>query len=67
MAYPERGFRDQQKREITRRDLVLAVADQDGDTHVDPSLRGPTALSRQNSLGWTRVGGRRGPAHPQKY
>jgi hypothetical protein len=32
-------FRDAEKREITRAELVLAVRDQDGGAHVDPSLR----------------------------
>jgi hypothetical protein len=59
-------FRDAQKREITREQLVLSVANQDGGGHVDPSLREVyAALSRQNSLGWTKVeNGRRTPADP---
>jgi hypothetical protein len=59
-------FRDSQKREITRGELVLAVANQDGGAHVDPSLREVyAALSRQNSLGWTMVmGAEKRPADP---
>jgi hypothetical protein len=59
-------FRDAQKREITRGELVLAVANQDGGAHVDPSLREVyAALSRQNSLGWTMVmGADKRPADP---
>jgi hypothetical protein len=36
-----------------RRDLVLAVANEDGGAHVDPTLTGSyNALSRDNSMGW---------------
>jgi hypothetical protein len=59
-------FRDAQRREITRGELVLAVANQDGGAHVDPALREVyAALSRQNSLGWIRVvNGKRTPVDP---
>lgn len=47
-------FVDKMKRKLSRRDLVLTVADQDGGAHVDPSLSAAYAeLSRSNSLGWT--------------
>jgi hypothetical protein len=49
-------FRDAEGRQITRGGLILAVANQDGGAHVDPSLDAVyAALSRQNSLGWTKV------------
>lgn len=39
---------------FTRRDLVLAVANTDGGSHVDPGLNEKyAALSRDNSLGWS--------------
>ena len=39
--------------EFTRRDLVLAVANQDGGAHVDPKLDKRYAeLTRHNALGW---------------
>ena len=41
------------KIELSRKDLVLTVANQDGGTHVDPALDEAYArLSRQNALGW---------------
>ena len=46
-------FVDDQKATLTRRELVLAVANQDGGAHVDPELSDRYArLSRHNSLGW---------------
>ena len=46
-------FVDTDKQKTTRRDLILAVANKDGGTHVDPVLDGKYAdLSRRNSLGW---------------
>ncbi len=46
-------FVDSKGRELTRKDLVLTVANQDGGAHVDPKLNGTYAdLSRNNSLGW---------------
>lgn len=47
-------FMDIQRRPISRKDLVLWVANQDGGAHVDASLnRSYADLSRHNSLGWT--------------
>jgi SEC-C motif len=60
-------FRDRQQREMTRAGLILAVANQDGGAHVDPALEAAyAALSRQNSLGWTKTytDGRHEPADP---
>lgn len=46
-------FVDPDGRKLTRRDLVLAVANQDGGAHVDAALNSIYAdLSRNNSLGW---------------
>lgn len=46
-------IRDAQGNEISRRDLVLSVADMDGGTHVDPAIEEVYArLSRSNSLAW---------------
>lgn len=46
-------FLDTQQRPISRRDLVLWVANQDGGAHVDATLnRSYADLSRNNSLGW---------------
>ncbi len=46
-------FVDRQKRQLTRAELVLTAADQDGGAHVDPTLDQPYAdLSRSNSLAW---------------
>ena len=46
-------FADSQRRKMSRKELVLAVANQDGGAHVDPSLdRIYADLSRRNSLGW---------------
>ncbi len=46
-------FLDQQRRAISRKDLVLSVADTDGGAHVDPALDAKYhALSRGNSMGW---------------
>jgi hypothetical protein len=39
--------------DFTRKDLVLALANQDGGAHVDPALNEAyEALSQSNSLGW---------------
>lgn len=44
---------DSKKVQFTRRDLVLALANQDGGGHVDPALDEKYAnLSRNNSVGW---------------
>ena len=46
-------FVDNQGRKLTRKDLVLSVAEQDGGVHVDPALNLPyAAVSRSNSLSW---------------
>lgn len=46
-------FVDSSGRALTRRDLVLTVANQDGGAHVDATLNSTYAdLSRNNSLGW---------------
>jgi hypothetical protein len=48
---------DSGRNALTRRDLVLAVANQDGGAHVDPELSAVYArLSRYNSLGWAFTG-----------
>ncbi|GFO81541.1 MAG: hypothetical protein A49_11680 [Methyloceanibacter sp.] len=47
---------DKQRRKMSRKDLVLALANKDGGAHVDPELDEIYAsLSRQNSLGWEWV------------
>jgi len=46
-------FVDDRRAQLSRRDLVRAIADQDGGAHVDPALNEAYArLSRHNSLGW---------------
>jgi len=56
--WTEPVFVDDRKTPFSRRDLVLAIANQDGGAHVDPSLdEAYTRLSRQNSLGWVYSGG----------
>lgn len=46
-------IRTQQGQRYTRADVVLAVADQDGGTHVDPTLsEAYFELSRNNVLAW---------------
>jgi hypothetical protein len=48
---------DSERNALTRRDLVLAVANKDGGAHVDPELSKVYArLSRSNSLGWAFTG-----------
>jgi hypothetical protein len=55
-------FVDQKRSEISRKDLVLAIANKDGGAHVDPILDEKYAdLSRRNSLAW-RTSGPRGDA-----
>lgn len=52
-------FVDDKKIQLSRRDIVLSVADQDGGAHVDPALNEAYArLSRHNSLGWVHSDGR---------
>jgi hypothetical protein len=56
-------FVDRQRRSLTRKELVLTAADQDGGAHVDPNLDQPYAdLSRSNALAWFSSSG--GSAHP---
>lgn len=44
---------DQARTELSRKDIVTAVANQDGGAHVDPQLDATYhALARLNSLGW---------------
>jgi hypothetical protein len=44
---------DLQRRLISRKELVLTAANQDGGVHVDPKLdRTYADLSKNNSLGW---------------
>ncbi len=51
-------FVDSKGRALTRKDLVLTVANQDGGAHVDPALDDTYAdLSRNNSLGWVYTDG----------
>lgn len=46
-------LKDNRKRTLCRRELVLNVADTDGGAHVDPELEEAyMAISRENSLGW---------------
>jgi len=46
-------FADYNKRTMSRRELVLAVANTDGGAHVDPHLPAKyAALSRSNSMQW---------------
>jgi hypothetical protein len=46
-------FVDDRKQSLSRKELILAVANQDGGAHVDPALNETYArLSRHNSLGW---------------
>lgn len=46
-------FADKQNSRMSRADIVLTAADQDGGAHVDGALRGDYAAMRfDNSLGW---------------
>jgi hypothetical protein len=46
-------FTNPERLAMSRKDLVLAVANQDGGAHIDPSLsEAYAALSRQNAMGW---------------
>lgn len=50
----ETVFVDDHTQALSRRDVVLALANQDGGAHVDPKLNETYArLARDNSLGWT--------------
>jgi hypothetical protein len=56
--WAEPVFRDDRRQTISRSRLVLAVADQDGGAHVDPTLDATYArLSRGNSLAWVQSDG----------
>ena len=49
---------DKFSNKFSRKDIVLAVANQDGGAHIDPILNDEYAkLSRLNSLGWNWLGG----------
>ena len=49
-------FVDQARRILTRKDLVLTAANQDGGAHIDPGLDETyDKLSRENALGWVAV------------
>jgi len=46
-------FVDNDKNRFTRREIVLAVANQDGGAHVEPKLKEKyRKLARENTLGW---------------
>lgn len=46
-------FTDDQKHTLSRKDLILTAANQDGGAHVDPGLDETYArLSKDNSMGW---------------
>ncbi len=50
-------FVDNQGRQISRKDIVLWISNQDGGAHVAPQLTASYAdLSRNNSLGWEQDG-----------
>jgi hypothetical protein len=60
-------FIDDQKAELTRKTLVLAVANKDGGAHVDPKLDEVYArLSRHNSLGWVHIPGKKVIQNPER-
>jgi hypothetical protein len=51
--WSETIFVDKEGNRHNRKDIILAVANQDGGSHVDPGLNENYAkLSRMNSLGW---------------
>jgi hypothetical protein len=46
-------FRSKEGQQISRRDLILSVADQDGGAHIDPELNEAySKLSREGGMGW---------------
>lgn len=57
--------RDAQGNSMSRRDVVLALANQDGGAHVDPSLKQSeyVAISREQSLGTIEYTGSDGRRH----
>lgn len=55
----ETVFVDDKREKMSRRDLVLAVANQDGGAHVDAKLNETYGrLSRHNSMGWVHSDGK---------
>lgn len=65
--WSEPVFVDKEKRVLSRRNLILSVADQDGGAHVDPTLSETYArLSRHNSMGWTQMPGGAPIPHAEK-
>ncbi|CAG0983394.1 hypothetical protein ANRL3_02281 [Anaerolineae bacterium] len=51
--WTEPVFVDTSRASLSRKQLILTAADQDGGAHVDPTLEKTYAqLSRQNSMGW---------------
>jgi len=49
-------FIDGKDQRVTRKELILSVANQDGGAHVDPSLNTKYAdLSKNNSFGWSAI------------
>ena len=62
-------FVDTQHRQLSRKQLVLVAANQDGGAHVDSKLDGTyAALSKENALGWiiNDVKGERPMEGPEK-
>lgn len=62
-------FVDDRKAALSRKDLVLTAANQDGGAHVDPALNEVYArLSKDNSMGWmaTDAGGTRPMPGPER-
>lgn len=58
-------FVDDHRAALTREDIVLTVADQDGGAHVDPALDELYArVAKDNALGWTHGGSGRPLANP---
>lgn len=52
-------FVDKDRRVLSRKDVILAAANQDGGAHVDPVLNDAyAALSRDHSLGWISTDGK---------
>ena len=50
-------FRDNSRGTLSRKDLVLIAANQDGGAHVDPALNEVYArLSQDNAMGWSTSG-----------
>lgn len=49
-------FKDKNNNKLTRKDLICYVANQDGGTHVDPTLTKEYAdITKNNSLGWIQT------------